>query len=67
LVEHYFARLDPSGRLKRLVVCRGNREVFCRSHALVGGYWLEYQAGLEEGNDVLDGKLAALIESWRRK
>lgn len=67
LVQHYFARLNPSGQLTRLVVCRANMETFCTTHALVGDYWFEYQAGLAEGDEVLDGKLAALIESWRRK
>ncbi|WP_420970474.1 hypothetical protein [Bradyrhizobium sp. B120] len=63
-IDHYFARQDSSGQLTRLVVCR--LEVFCTHHALVGAYWLKYNAPLEEG-DALDDELAALIESWRRK
>jgi len=67
LVHHYFARLNLNGQLTRLVVCHVNSERFCITHALVGNYWLGYQSGLAEGDEVLDGKLAALIESWRRK
>jgi hypothetical protein len=66
-VERYFARLDSSGQLTRLVVCRLNIQEFCMHHALVGKYWLRYHADLAEGDDTLDAKLAALIESWRRK
>ncbi|WP_316227929.1 MULTISPECIES: hypothetical protein [unclassified Bradyrhizobium] len=67
LVQHYYARLNPNGQLTRLVVCGGNSEKFCTTHALVGSYWFKYRAGLAEGDEVLDSKLAALIESWRRK
>jgi hypothetical protein len=67
LVYHYFARLTPDGQLTRLVVCRGSNEKFCRTHALVDNYWIEYGASVAEGDEVLDSKLAALIESWRRK
>ncbi len=65
-VGHYFARLNSNGQLTRLVICGANSEKLCTTHALAGNYWLRYQAGLAEGDEVLDGKLAALIESWRR-
>lgn len=67
LVQHYFARLNPNGQLTRLVICRAKGETFCTTKALVGNFWFQYDAGLAEGSEVLDGKLAALIESWRRK
>jgi hypothetical protein len=67
LVEHYFARLNSDGQLTRLVVCHANSEKLCTTHALVGNFWLGYQAGLSEADEALDGKLAGLIESWRRK
>lgn len=67
LVQHYFARLTPDGSLTRLVICRMNSETLCTTHALVGHLWLHYQAGLAEADEVFDGKIAALIESWRRK
>jgi hypothetical protein len=67
LVQHYFARLNSNGQLTRLIVCHANSDRFCTTHALVGKYWLGYPAGLAEGDEALDGKLAALIESWRRK
>jgi hypothetical protein len=35
--------------------------------ALVGNYWFEYEADLDKGGEMLDAKLAALVESWRRK
>jgi hypothetical protein len=65
-VVHYFVRQDSDGQLTRLVTCRLNSEDFCSHNALVGEYWLSYSAALTEG-DVLDGKLAALVESWRRR
>jgi len=67
LFQRYFARLSANGQLTRLVVCRAYDERFCMHHALVGNYWLGYQAGLAEGDEVLDARLATLIESWRRK
>ena len=66
-ILHYFVRLNADGQLTRLVVCRLSDEKFCRHHALVGKYWLGYDAGFAEADDVLDAKLAALVESWRRK
>ncbi|TQF43349.1 hypothetical protein UNPF46_01765 [Bradyrhizobium sp. UNPF46] len=66
-IQHYLARLNPDGQLTRLVVCRLEDEKSCRHHALVGKYWLGYDAGLSEADDALDRKLAALIELWRRK
>jgi len=65
-LTHYFVRQDSAGQLTRLVVCRLNTEKFCSHHALVGDYWLTYDAPLTEG-DTLDGKLAGLVESWRQK
>jgi hypothetical protein len=65
-VVHYFVRQDSGGRLTRLVTCRLNSDDSCSHNALVGEYWLSYRAPLAEG-DVLDVKLAALLESWRRK
>jgi hypothetical protein len=65
-VVHYFVRQDSEGQLTRLVVCRLDSETLCSHHALVGNYWLRYDAPLTEG-DTMDGKLAALVESWRRK
>jgi hypothetical protein len=65
-VEHYFVRQDSEGQLTRLVVCRLGNENFCSHHALVGNYWLRYDAPLIDG-DTLDGKLAALVDSWHRR
>ena len=66
-VQHYFVRLDSDGQLTRLVVCALNDERFCRHHALAGKYWLGYDGDLVKADDALDGKLAALVESWRRR
>jgi hypothetical protein len=66
LDERYFVRQDSQGQLTRLVVCRLGNENFCSHHALVGNYWLRYDAPLTDG-DTLDGKLAALVDSWRRR
>ena len=66
-VQHYFVRLDSDGQLTRLVVCALNDERFCRHHALAGKYWLGYDGDLVKADDALDGKLAALVKSWRRK
>lgn len=67
VVQRYFARLTPNGQLTRLIICRGNSETFCTTHALADKYWIKYPAGLAEGDEVLDGKLAAVMESWRQK
>lgn len=66
-VKHYFARLNPNGEPTRLVVCRLDNVKFCTHRALVGNYWFGYEADLAEGDETLDAKLAALVESWRRK
>ncbi|WP_144441243.1 hypothetical protein [Bradyrhizobium sp. CCGE-LA001] len=65
-VQHYFARQNSDGQLTRLVVCRLDDEKFCRHHALVGKYWLGYDASVAEADEKLDDRLAALVESWRR-
>lgn len=65
-VSRYLLRRDAGGRLTRLVVCRQNTDEFCSHHALAGNYWLIYDAALTDG-ETLDGKLAGLVESWRRK
>jgi hypothetical protein len=66
-VQHYFARLNSNGEPTRLVVCRLDNGRFCTHRALVGNYWFGYEADLAEGDETLDAKLAALVESWRRK
>jgi hypothetical protein len=66
-VEHYFARLNSNGELTRLVECRVDSGRFCTHRALVGNYWFGYDADLMAGDKTLDAKLAALVESWRRK
>ncbi|WP_035645647.1 hypothetical protein [Bradyrhizobium sp. ORS 285] len=65
-IQRYYARLNPSGQLARLVVCQAPREILCTHHALVGHYWLGYHADLAAGDEALDARLAGLIESWRR-
>jgi hypothetical protein len=64
--KYYYVRKGSEGRLTRLVVCRFIADEFCSHYALVGDYWLSYHAPLAEG-ETLDGKLSALVESWRRK
>ncbi|MGX1320571.1 hypothetical protein AB7M17_004024 [Bradyrhizobium sp. USDA 377] len=59
--------MNSDGQPTRLVVCRLDGEKFCSHNALIGKYWRGYEADLAEANDALDGKLAALVESWRRK
>jgi hypothetical protein len=66
-VQHYFARLNSNGEPTRLVVCRLDNGTFCTHRALVGNYWFGYEADLDKGDETLDAKLAALVESWRRK
>jgi hypothetical protein len=64
-VAHYYMRKDLKGQLTRLVICRTGTDSFCSHHVLVRDYWFRYEALLTEG-DMLDGKLAALVDSWRR-
>jgi len=66
-VQHYFVRLNATGDPTRLVVCWRDDERFCTHRTLVGDYWLGYEADLAQGDEVLDAKLATLVESWRRK
>jgi hypothetical protein len=66
-VQHYFARLNSNGEPTRLVLCRLDDEMFCTHRALVGNYWFGYETDLAKGDETLDAKLAALVESWRRK
>lgn len=66
-VQHYFARLNSNGEPTRLVLCRLDNGTFCTHRALVGNYWFGYDADLDKGDETLDAKLAALVESWRRK
>ncbi|MBR0717290.1 hypothetical protein [Bradyrhizobium liaoningense] len=66
-VDHYFARLNSNGEPTRLVMCRLDDARFCTHRALVGNYWFRYEADLKDGDEALDARLAALIESWRRK
>ena len=66
-IQHYFVRMNSSGELTRLVECRLDNGRFCTHSALVGRHWLEYQADLAAGDETLDARLAALVESWRRK
>jgi len=66
-VEHYYARMNPNGEPLRLVICRLDNVKFCTHRALVGNYWFGYEADLAQGDETLDAKLAALVESWRRK
>jgi hypothetical protein len=66
-VQHYFARLNSNGEPSRLVVCRLDNGRFCTHRALVGNYWFGYEADLDKDDETLDAKLAALVESWRRK
>jgi hypothetical protein len=66
-VEHYFARLNSNGEPTRLVECRLDNGRFCTHRALVGNYWFGYEADFDKGDETLDFKLAALVESWRRK
>jgi hypothetical protein len=66
-VQHYFARLNSNGEPTRLVVCRLDNGRLCTHSALADDYWFEYEADLAVGDETSDVKLAALIESWRRK
>jgi hypothetical protein len=66
-VQHYFVHLNSTGEPTRLVVCRLDNGKFCTHRALVGNYWYGYEADLEVGDETSDAKLAALVESWRRK
>jgi hypothetical protein len=66
-VQHYFARLNSNGEPTRLVECRQDNGRFCAHRALVGNYWFGYEADFDKGDETLDAKLAALVESWRRK
>jgi len=66
-VEHYFVRMNSNGELTRLVECRLDNGKFCTHSALVDNRWFEYERDLAEGDETLDARLAALVESWRRK
>jgi hypothetical protein len=66
-VQHYFAHLNSNGEPTRLVLCRLDDARFCTHRALVGNYWFGYEADLDKGDETLDAKLGALLESWRRK
>jgi hypothetical protein len=41
--------------------------LICSLSALVGNYWFRYEADLAKGDGTLDAKLAAPVESRRRK
>jgi hypothetical protein len=66
-VQHYFVRLNSNGDLTRLVECRLDDGKFCTHRALIDNYWFGYEADLAQGDETLDARLAALVESWRRK
>ena len=60
-------RLNAMGEPIRLVTCRLDNGRFCTHRALVGNYWFVYVADLAQGDETSDTKLAALVETWRRK
>jgi hypothetical protein len=66
-VQHYYVHLNSNGDPTRLVVCRLDDGKFCTHRTLVGNYWFGYEADLAVGDEASDAKLAALVESWRRK
>ncbi|MCG2628878.1 hypothetical protein L6654_19775 [Bradyrhizobium sp. WYCCWR 13023] len=66
-IQHYFVRMNSNGELTRLVECRLDNGKFCTHSAHVGSRWFEYQGDLADGDETLDARLAALVESWRRK
>ena len=64
--KQYLARYDEAGKLARLVVC-GDGFRWCQHHALVRNYVLSYYADestLPEW-EMMDRKLADLVDSWR--
>lgn len=66
-MQHYFVRLNALGEPTRLVACRLDNGRFCTHRTLVGDHWFGYEADLAQGDEASDAKLAALVESWRRK
>ncbi len=66
-IQHYFVRLNAMGEPTRLVACRLDNGRFCTHRTLVGDYWFGYEADLAQGDETSDAKLAALVETWRRK
>lgn len=64
--KQYLARYDQEGQLTRLVVCRYGFRL-CQHHALVRNYLLSYytdESTLPEW-EMMDRKLADLVDSWR--